>query len=682
MDCFPWSHNDMIGIDPSVITHKLSYDPSYKPVQQKKRKFVSERNHVINQKVDNLLAAGKIREVKYPEWLSNVVVVPKKNGKWRVCVDFIDLNKSCPKDPFPLPHIYAMVDATAGHEMLTFLEAWSGYNQIKMHPGDQEKTTFRSERGIYCYNAMPFGLKNAGSTYQRLVNMMFNEKISQTMEHLKKIPDEAESDKVYLRGLQWKISGIHGDPEGDRGQHRTNQSNSAAGVTLETKRRPASDWNSGSRKQVHIQILRQMQRPALQTLEEQDILNLDEDKGEQVWELNVDGASNARGAEVGLVLKSPQGNLIVQAVRSRDSRMMAYLDVPKELTLRFATFNIKKQKCSAALAVRKKLQIGGNCIRTGCRMISYQQIKRRFDIPSEIICDNVSQFIGNKTEAFCARWNILLQKSTPRNPQSNEQAESSNKIIVENLKKKLEERGGKWAEELPLVLWADRTTPKVATGQTPFSLVFGAESVIPSEVRVPTHRYGCIIEDRNQVEMASNLDTIDELRTSAQIRMASYRQTVARSYNKNVKVRTLQVGDLVMRKVLQNTKNREAGKFAYNLEGPYQVESIVGNGAYRLMTMEGQMVPRSWNIIHLKKSAPPFGYVSASENASVSGYTPASRSSAAESLESEEREKGWAAELSRVQLGSALSGLEGEGTPADTPDSEEEVNSAAPDCCF
>ncbi|XP_074277405.1 uncharacterized protein LOC141601043 [Silene latifolia] len=172
---------------------------------------------------------------------------------------------------------------------------------------------------------------------------------------------------------------------------------------------------------------------------------------------------------------------------------------------------------------------------------------------------------------------------------------------AEPLHQKLEEIGGKLAEELPLVLWADKTTPKVATGQTPFSLVFGAEAVIPSEVRVPTHRYGCITEDRSQVEMASNLDTIDELRTSARIRMASYRQTVARSYNKNVKVRTLQVGDLVLRKVFQNTKNQQAGKFAYNWEGPYQVESTVGNGAYRLMTLEGQMVPRSWNITHLKK---------------------------------------------------------------------------------
>ncbi|XP_074305107.1 uncharacterized protein LOC141640045 [Silene latifolia] len=81
MDCFAWSHSNMIGIDPSVITHRLNIDPGFPPVQQKRRKFAPERNEVINQEVDNLRAAGKIREVNYPEWLSNVVVVPKKNNK-------------------------------------------------------------------------------------------------------------------------------------------------------------------------------------------------------------------------------------------------------------------------------------------------------------------------------------------------------------------------------------------------------------------------------------------------------------------------------------------------------------------------------------------------------------------------------------------------------------------------
>ncbi|XP_074299520.1 uncharacterized protein LOC141630638 [Silene latifolia] len=148
----------------------------------------------------------------------------------------------------------------------------------------------------------------------------------------------------------------------------------------------------------------------------------------------------------------------------------------------------------------------------------------RFGIPLEIRCDNGAQFISDRTEAFYARWNIALFKSIPMNPLSNGQAESNNKIVMENMKKRLEEIEGKWANELPLVLWSDRTTPKVATGQTPFSLVCGAEAVIPSEVRVPTHRYGYITEDRNKVEMANNLDNVDELRTSAKIRMAAYKR--------------------------------------------------------------------------------------------------------------------------------------------------------------
>ena len=100
----------------------------------------------------------------------------------RVCIYFTDLNKACPKDSFPLPHIDMMVDATAGHELLSFMDAFSGYNQILMHPEDQEKTSFVTERGIFCYKVMPFGLKNAGATYQRLVNKMFSDYLSKIME--------------------------------------------------------------------------------------------------------------------------------------------------------------------------------------------------------------------------------------------------------------------------------------------------------------------------------------------------------------------------------------------------------------------------------------------------------------------------------------------------------------------
>ena len=106
----------------------------------------------------------------------------KANGKWRMYVDFTNMNKACPKDSFHLPRIDQLMDSTAGHKLLTFMDAFSGYNQIKMAEEDQEKTAFITSQGLYCYNVMPLGLKNTGVTYQRLVNKMFSRQIGRNME--------------------------------------------------------------------------------------------------------------------------------------------------------------------------------------------------------------------------------------------------------------------------------------------------------------------------------------------------------------------------------------------------------------------------------------------------------------------------------------------------------------------
>ena len=100
-------------------------------------------------------------------------MVKKPNGKWRMCVDFTDLNRACPKDSYPLPQIDTLVNSTARHELLSFMDAFSSYNQIRMKEEDQEKTSFVTSQGIFCYKVMSFGLKNAGATYQRLMNKMF-----------------------------------------------------------------------------------------------------------------------------------------------------------------------------------------------------------------------------------------------------------------------------------------------------------------------------------------------------------------------------------------------------------------------------------------------------------------------------------------------------------------------------
>ena len=109
-------------------------------------------------------------------------MIKKKNGKWRVCIDFTDLNKVYPKDHFPLPKIDQLVDATSDHQRMSFLDAFQGYHQIAMSPMDQEKTTFITPRGIFCYKVMPFGLKNAGATYQRMITKMFAEQLGKIVE--------------------------------------------------------------------------------------------------------------------------------------------------------------------------------------------------------------------------------------------------------------------------------------------------------------------------------------------------------------------------------------------------------------------------------------------------------------------------------------------------------------------
>ena len=109
-------------------------------------------------------------------------MVKKENGKWRMCVDFTDLNKVCPKDSYPLPRIDQLMDSIAGHKLLSFMDAFSGYNQIRMDEADQEKTSFVTSQGLFCYEVMSSGLKNVGVTYQRLVNHMFRPQIGRNVE--------------------------------------------------------------------------------------------------------------------------------------------------------------------------------------------------------------------------------------------------------------------------------------------------------------------------------------------------------------------------------------------------------------------------------------------------------------------------------------------------------------------
>ena len=124
IDVFAWDACDAPGIDPTFICHHLNVNPSITPKKQPLQRPSREHADVIRDEVVKLKRAGAIKEVFYPEWLANTVVVKKKSGKWRVCIDFMDLNKTCPKDPFPMPQIDQLVDTTAGHPRMSFLDAF------------------------------------------------------------------------------------------------------------------------------------------------------------------------------------------------------------------------------------------------------------------------------------------------------------------------------------------------------------------------------------------------------------------------------------------------------------------------------------------------------------------------------------------------------------------------------
>ncbi|KAJ9553497.1 hypothetical protein OSB04_017542, partial [Centaurea solstitialis] len=1028
----PWIH-DMKAV-PSTYHQKIKFPSPWGVQEIVSEKKIAQRNKVINDEVDNLLKTGKIREVKYPDWLANVVVVQKKNGKWRVCIDFTDLNKACPKDPFPLPHIDAMVDATAGHELLTFMDAYSGYNQILMHTDDQEKTAFMTDKGIYCYKVMPFGLKNAGSTYQRLVNMMFKEHLGRTMEvyiddmlvksershdhidHLKQSFDilrqykmklnptkcsfgvragkflgymvtqrgieaspeqikaikeiqsprnvkevqkltgrvaalnrfiSRSSDKCLLfynvlrknQGFNWTeahekalqdlkqymasppllTKPIEGESlqlylavsnnavsavlvrEDDQQQHPiyyisksflnaetryTSMEKLLLGLVTAAKklrhyfeshhiivvtnyplktvlRKPEltgrlAKWSiylSGfdltykPRTAIKSQALADFVAEFSPEVEQpsHDEINNVMIQDNQPWTLYVDGSTNIRGSGLGIVLKSSHGGNMMYSIRcefkatnneaeyealiagleiaynsgarrlhvrsdsllvvnqingdfqAKDSKMMVYLEIAKKSIARFEKFSIEQiprdlnvqadalanlgsafneptlenipiiHLTMSSIEAKEKVQMieevynwsldiwnylkydrlpddkmearntkvkasrytifegrlyrkstsglilrcitsqkhmnqilqemhDGECgnhsggrslanrisrqgyywptlredamryvqkcdacqkhsgmshlpseplhsvlipwpfMRWGMDIVgklppapgqkvyllvltdyfskwieaaAFSQVRDkevisfiqtniiyRFGVPSEIMCDNGSQFISERTRKFCDERGIRLITSTPRYPQSNGLAESSNKVIINSIRKRLKEAKGRWVEELPSVLWANRTTPRTSTGQTPFSLVYGCEAVLPIESQLPIARHRTM--DQNVINLYYDLDALEELREKAFQKMASQKAMVERHFNKKVKAKIFQVGDYVLRQVFQNTQELNAGKLSIKWEGPYIISKIIGNGAYKLTTIEGKEIPRGWNETHLK----------------------------------------------------------------------------------
>jgi hypothetical protein len=199
----------MPGVLRELAEHKLKVYPQARPIRQKLHRFTPDKREAIRAELARLVAAGFIREVLHPEWLANPILVLKKNKvDCRMCVDYTDLNKHSPKDPFGLPRIDQVVDSTAGCSMLSFLDCYSGYHQINLAKEDEEKTAFIAPFGAFCYTSMLFSLKNAGATYQRAC--LANHWGKRVEAYVDDVVIKTENSEISLKIYSWS-STVYGN---------------------------------------------------------------------------------------------------------------------------------------------------------------------------------------------------------------------------------------------------------------------------------------------------------------------------------------------------------------------------------------------------------------------------------------------------------------------------------------
>ncbi|GKC42070.1 reverse transcriptase domain-containing protein [Tanacetum coccineum] len=926
LDIFAWQPSDMTGVPRSIAEHKLNIREGYPPIRQKKRGQDPERAKAIQAEVQKLVEARIMREVYYHDWLSNPVMVKKHDGSWRMCVDFTDLNKACPQDCYPLPEIDWKVESLCGYPFKCFLDAYKGYHQIQMAEADEEKTAFHTPQGVYCYTKMPFGLKNAGATYQRLVDKAFDKQVGQNLEAyvddlvikshteaeifrdieetfrtLRKInmklnpkkctfeavegmflgyvvgpegikPCPEKIDAVLqlpsprtikeVQSLNGKLAGLNRflsksaerslplfktlkncskksdfcwTPEAEKAFKELKQrlselptlvapkpkeelvmylsaSHGAVGAVLMTERTTIQmpvyfisralqgpELNYAPMEKLVLALVfaaKRLQRyfqahpiavitdqPLKQIMSRPDVAGrlqkwsvmLGEhnityrpqtsvkgqiladflvEKPEEAptdkaakeipkepWTLFTDGSSCVDGSGAGLILTSPEGTEFTYALRSQfaasnneaeyealiarlriatqmgvsniqanvDSKLVAnqvlgtyvakednmikYLKKTNSLVSGFDSFSISqvsrsKNKKADALSKMASTSFAHLSKKILVEILKEKSIKekevaavveeeeptwmtpiieylRDGTLPADSKDASKLRIKARQYEllkwvlyrrSFLKPWlrckDCQIHRPVPRQPQqpltpitapwpfykwgidiagpfpegpgkvkflivamdyftkwieakavatiSGTQVKKANRSLGEGIKARLGEGNNNWLEELPHVLWAHRTMVKSSNDDTPFSLTYGTEAVVPAEIGMPTYRTAAVDAAHNEDELRLNLDLTKERRERAAIREAQTKLKMKRYYDTRVKNVAFRPGDFVYR---SNDASHavDGGKLGPKWKGPYEVMEALGDGAYRLRSADGTILPRTLNVTNLKK---------------------------------------------------------------------------------
>ncbi|GJU74797.1 reverse transcriptase domain-containing protein [Tanacetum coccineum] len=786
LDIFTWQPSEMTGVPRSIAEHRLNIREGYSPVRQKKRGQAPEHVKAIQAEVQKLVEAGIMREVYYHDWLSNPVM-----------------------DCYPLPKIDWKIESLCGYPFKCFLDAYKGYHQIQREELDEEKTAFHTSQGVYCYTKMPFGLKNAGATYQRIVDKAFDSQVSRNMEvyvddlvikshtetkmlrdvdetfhTLRKInmklnpknytfgavegmflgytitpegiklcPDKTEAVLqlpsprtikefqslngklstpkpkeeliIYLSASYGAVSAVLMTERGTiqtpdyfisralqgselnytqmeklvlllvfaakrlRGTSVKGQiladflvekpdENPPDTSAVETLPKPWTQFINGSScidglgaveyealiaglriaaqmgvrniqisrnknkkadalskiastsfahlsKQVLVEVLTE------KSIQEKEVTIVVEEEG-TTWmtpivEYLKDGTLPGDRKEASkLRIKARQyelmegiftGGVVQYARRTAISSSKGYaagilLADHAPGRKRYDTYmkrlsntspRAKKPSATAnpdhgsvAIEAKAVATITGNQV----KRFVWDNIVCRFGLPGEIISDNGKKFSDNPFKDWCDKLNITQRFASVKHPQSNELVERANRSLGEGIKACLGEGNKNWIEELPHVLWAHRTMIKSSHGETPFSLTYDTEAVIPVEIGMPTYRTAKVDTVHNDEELRLNLDLLEEKQERAAICEAKSKMKMTKYYNARVRGVAFRPGDFVYRS--NDASHAAAGrKLGPKWEGPYEVTETLGDGAYKLRTMDGADLPRTWNIANLKK---------------------------------------------------------------------------------
>ncbi|GJS22442.1 reverse transcriptase domain-containing protein [Tanacetum coccineum] len=670
LDIFAWAREDMTGVPRHIAEHRLNVRESYQLVRQKKRGQAAKRNIAINDEVNKLVAARIMKEVHYHDWLSNLVMVKKHDNSWRMCVDFKDLNKACPKDGYPLPEIDWKVESLCGFPFKCFLDAYKGYHQIQMAEEDEEKTAFIINQGIFCYTKMPFGLKNAGATYQRLVDKAFHRQIGRNLEvyvddlviksctedeivrdieetfrtlrkiNMKLNPNNllgrsVKEAEAAFRQMKEHIAKLHmltAPEEQEKLIIYLAASKEAVSAVLMTKREAKQmpiyfvsralrgpEVNHTSMEKLVLALVHASKRlkryfqahPIIVVTDQpiKNILSNPELAGRmQKWSIQL--------GEFGIYYRlrvSVKGQVLADFIVERpeeegqDDPIKEEEPLPAQaFTSKLRLAKIHEGSCSMHAGTRsvvsKALRIGyywptmhkdARALIKACQecqgidiagpfpegtgkvkflivamdyftkcieakpvaTITGNQVKKfvwenivcRFGLPGEIISDNGKQFRDNPFKDWCEKLCIQQHFASVKHPQTNGLVERANRSLGEGIKARLGKDNKNWMEEISHVLWVHRTMVKSSNGDTPFSLTYGTEAVIPAEIRMPTFWTTEVDVDKNNEALEINLELLEEKREQAAIREAKSKRQIEKYYNAKVRNTSFKPGDLVYR---------------------------------------------------------------------------------------------------------------------------------------